>query len=169
MSDKIMAQTEELPEQGSVLFSSFNNTIKLLTQQPTKTPQVQSPAFDFFTKRPTNESNLMQSGNSHEVKIVERLLKEQSLFDLLLKPEDVSFEAKNRIEKLELSVRTYKCLKSAGIHTILELIERRRELLRIRNIGPKRVEEIHTQLHKRLGIIFVNDDCEKRLYGHINK
>lgn len=51
------------------------------------------------------------------------------------------------IEELELSVRTYNCLKRAGINTIAELINTSvTELNNVRNLGQKGVKEISEKL-----------------------
>ncbi len=56
------------------------------------------------------------------------------------------------IEQLTLSVRTFNCLKRAGITKVGELVERgEQELLTIRNFGQKALEEVREQL-KALGL-----------------
>lgn len=51
------------------------------------------------------------------------------------------------IEQLNLSVRTFNCLKRAGITKVGELLEMsEQELLRIRNLGHKALEEVREQL-----------------------
>ena len=51
------------------------------------------------------------------------------------------------IEELELSVRSYNCLKRAGINTIAELINTSiTELNNVRNLGQKGVDEISEKL-----------------------
>ena len=51
------------------------------------------------------------------------------------------------IEELDLSVRSYNCLKRAGINTIYELIQKTAEdMLKIRNLGKKSLEEVETKL-----------------------
>ena len=51
------------------------------------------------------------------------------------------------LEELELSVRTYNCLKRAGIRYVDELLEMTDEDLRqVRSLGPKSIEEIHEKL-----------------------
>ncbi|PIE19853.1 MAG: DNA-directed RNA polymerase subunit alpha [Arachnia propionica] len=52
------------------------------------------------------------------------------------------------VEELELSVRSYNCLKREGIHTVGELIARSEEdLLDIRNFGSKSILEVKVTLH----------------------
>lgn len=47
------------------------------------------------------------------------------------------------IEDLELSVRSYNCLKRAGINTIGELLKKSRsEMAKVRNMGAKSLEEV---------------------------
>ncbi|MBQ7060399.1 MAG: DNA-directed RNA polymerase subunit alpha [Clostridia bacterium] len=51
------------------------------------------------------------------------------------------------IEELDLSVRSYNCLKRAGINTIAELVERDEdEMMKVRNLGKKSLEEVQQKL-----------------------
>src|SRR5262245_29203238 len=51
------------------------------------------------------------------------------------------------IEELELTVRSYNCLKREGIHTVGELISRSEaDLLDIRNFGAKSIDEVKAKL-----------------------
>lgn len=52
-----------------------------------------------------------------------------------------------KIEELELSLRSYNCLKRANINTIEELISKTQEdLLKVRNLGRKSIREIVEKL-----------------------
>jgi DNA-directed RNA polymerase subunit alpha len=52
------------------------------------------------------------------------------------------------IEELELTVRSYNCLKREGIHTVGELVSRSEaDLLDIRNFGAKSIDEVKAKLH----------------------
>lgn len=54
------------------------------------------------------------------------------------------------IEELDLSVRAYNALKSEGIHTTLELLDRtKNDIQNIKNLGRKSVDEIIDAVHKR--------------------
>ena len=54
-----------------------------------------------------------------------------------------------RIEKLNLSVRAYNCLKRAGIDTISQFKELSEEQIKgIRNMGKKPMEEIIEKLNQ---------------------
>jgi DNA-directed RNA polymerase subunit alpha len=51
------------------------------------------------------------------------------------------------IEELELTVRSYNCLKREGIHTVGELVSRSEaDLLDIRNFGAKSIDEVKAKL-----------------------
>jgi DNA-directed RNA polymerase subunit alpha len=51
------------------------------------------------------------------------------------------------IEELELTVRSYNCLKREGIHTVGELMSRSEaDLLDIRNFGAKSIDEVKAKL-----------------------
>jgi len=56
------------------------------------------------------------------------------------------------IDELELSVRSYNCLKRAGINTVEELCNRTSEdMMKVRNLGRKSLEEVLGKL-KELGL-----------------
>jgi len=51
------------------------------------------------------------------------------------------------IEELDLSVRSYNCLKRAGINTVDELVQRNEEdMMKVRNLGKKSLEEVMNKL-----------------------
>ena len=60
------------------------------------------------------------------------------------------------VEELELSVRSYNCLKNANIKTIADLVQKtEQEMLRTKNFGRKSLNEIKEILHTmglRLGM-----------------
>ena len=52
------------------------------------------------------------------------------------------------IEDLDLTVRSYNCLKREGIHTVGELLSRSEaDLMDIRNFGSKSIDEVKAKLH----------------------
>jgi DNA-directed RNA polymerase subunit alpha len=63
------------------------------------------------------------------------------------------------IDELELSVRSYNCLKRAGINTVGELTNKTSEdMMKVRNLGRKSLEEVLAKL-KELGLqLNVGDD-----------
>ena len=51
------------------------------------------------------------------------------------------------IEELDLSVRSFNCLKRAGINTVEDLINKTEEdMMRVRNLGRKSLEEVVEKL-----------------------
>lgn len=63
------------------------------------------------------------------------------------------------IDELELSVRSYNCLKRAGINTVEELINKTPEdMMKVRNLGRKSLDEVLAKL-KELGLS-LNDSEE---------
>ena len=51
------------------------------------------------------------------------------------------------LEELDLSVRSYNCLKRAGINTVKDLSEKTYEdMLEVRNLGKKSLEEVIQKL-----------------------
>lgn len=53
------------------------------------------------------------------------------------------------IEELDLSVRSYNCLKRAGINTVEELTQKTEdEMMKVRNLGKKSLEEVQQKLEE---------------------
>ncbi|MBM7544347.1 DNA-directed RNA polymerase subunit alpha [Periweissella beninensis] len=62
------------------------------------------------------------------------------------------------IEELDLSVRSYNCLKRAGINTVQELTDKSdADMMKVRNLGRKSLEEIQHKLSE-LGLGFRKED-----------
>lgn len=62
------------------------------------------------------------------------------------------------IEDLDLSVRSYNCLKRAGIQTVDELTQKTEdEMMRVRNLGKKSLKEVKDKLIE-LGMGFKSFD-----------
>jgi DNA-directed RNA polymerase subunit alpha len=62
------------------------------------------------------------------------------------------------IEELDLSVRSYNCLKRAGINTVDELVQRNEEeMMKVRNLGRKSLEEVQQKL-SALGLTLRNSE-----------
>ncbi len=61
--------------------------------------------------------------------------------------EETNAELDKQIEDLDLSVRSYNCLKRAGIHSVRQLVDySENDLLNIRNFGAKSIEEVKDKL-----------------------
>ena len=62
------------------------------------------------------------------------------------------------IDELELSVRSYNCLKRAGINTVQELTQKTPEdMMKVRNLGRKSLEEVLSKL-KELNLSLSHGD-----------
>jgi DNA-directed RNA polymerase subunit alpha len=62
------------------------------------------------------------------------------------------------IEELELSVRSFNCLKRAGIQTVEDLINKSEtDMMKVRNLGKKSFDEVTAKLHS-LGLDFAQED-----------
>ena len=62
------------------------------------------------------------------------------------------------IEELELSVRSYNCLKRAGIVNVEDLANKSEaDMMKVRNLGKKSLDEVTNKLHA-LGLDFVKED-----------
>ena len=54
------------------------------------------------------------------------------------------------IDELELSVRSFNCLKRVGINTVQELCDKTpEEMMKVRNLGRKSLEEVLKKLSDR--------------------
>ena len=74
--------------------------------------------------------------------------------EVMVKPEEDSNEKvmEMNIDELELSVRSFNCLKRANINTVEELCSKTpEEMMKVRNLGRKSLEEVLTKL-KELGL-----------------
>jgi len=81
-------------------------------------------------------------------------------FDIMVdKEEDQKDKAlEMSIEELELSVRSFNCLKRAGINTVSELTQKSEDdMMRIRNLGRKSLDEVKNKLND-MGLGFEPSD-----------
>jgi DNA-directed RNA polymerase subunit alpha len=62
-------------------------------------------------------------------------------------PDEKSKLLEMPIEELDLSVRSYNCLKRAGINTVGDLVQKtEEEMIKVRNLGKKSLEEVDQKL-----------------------
>ena len=73
----------------------------------------------------------------------------QKIDVLVERPETVKEKVlEMTIEELDMSVRSFNCLKRAGIDTVEDLINRTEEdMIKVRNLGKKSLEEVIQKLH----------------------
>ncbi|MCH4056422.1 MULTISPECIES: DNA-directed RNA polymerase subunit alpha [Lapidilactobacillus] len=80
--------------------------------------------------------------------------------DVMVEKEETQKEKKLEmtIEELDLSVRSYNCLKRAGINTVQELTNKTEaDMMKVRNLGRKSLEEVKAKLID-LGLSLRSDD-----------
>jgi DNA-directed RNA polymerase subunit alpha len=74
---------------------------------------------------------------------------EEDYYMVERKVEETNRNLEKPIEDLDLSVRSYNCLKRAGINTLGELIEKSEEdMMRVRNLGKKSLKEVKQKLEE---------------------
>ena len=81
--------------------------------------------------------------------------------DVIVEKEDNNMDKilEMNIEELDLSVRSYNCLKRAGINTVGELIQKtEEEMMKVRNLGKKSLEEVQNKL-AALGLSLRKNDA----------
>lgn len=81
------------------------------------------------------------------------LSEETNVVEMMVEKDESSKEKvlEMTIEELDLSVRSFNCLKRAGINTVNDLIEKsEEEMMKVRNLGKKSFEEVKEKL-KSLG------------------
>ena len=96
--------------------------------------------------------------NDH-IKLFVELVDSMNDMDILVTKDDDGIVALGMsIEELDFSVRSYNCLKRAGIHTVEDLTKKSEEdMLKVRNLGRKSLEEVIHKLQD-LGLDLRNKD-----------
>ena len=108
---------------------------------------------DVETKPSTQPRDVMASAGKTLVELfglARELNVEAEGIDMGPSPSDAALAADLAlpIEELDLTVRSYNCLKREGIHTVGELVARSEaDLLDIRNFGAKSIDEVKAKLH----------------------
>ena len=73
-------------------------------------------------------------------------------------PERPDTVMKMTIEELDLSVRSFNCLKRANINTVEDLISKTEdEMMKVRNLGRKSLEEVINKL-AMMGLSLASED-----------
>ena len=89
-----------------------------------------------------------------EVLTVSDLELEESFMVQKPQVEDVKKVNTMMIEDLDLSVRSYNCLKRAGIQTVDELTQKTEdEMMHVKNLGKKSLKEVKDKMYQ-LGLFF---------------
>mgnify|MGYP002672617039 CR=1 FL=1 len=86
--------------------------------------------------------------NEH-LKLFVNLSDESSISDLIVEKDEKGKEKilEMTIEELDLSVRSFNCLKRAGINTVDDLINKsEEEMMKVRNLGKKSFDEVREKM-----------------------
>lgn len=119
--------------------------------------------FDILTNgsiRPEEAVSLGAKVFSEHLNIFVGLTDEAQNMEIMVEKEEDQKEKvmEKTIEELDLSVRSYNCLKRAGINTVQELTTKSEEdMMKVRNLGRKSLDEIKYKLDE-LGLGLRNDD-----------
>jgi DNA-directed RNA polymerase subunit alpha len=94
---------------------------------------------------------LSQAANllNEHLKLFIDLSDESSIAEIMVEKDDKGKEKllEMTIEELDLSVRSFNCLKRAGINTVEDLISKsEEEMMKVRNLGKKSFEEVKEKL-----------------------
>ena len=148
-------KTEDLPIAVIPIDSIYTPVERVnLTVENTRVGQITD--FDKLTLDVwTNGTLLPDEAVSLAAKVLSEHLKLfVDLSEVMIEKEDDEKEKvlEMSIDELELSVRSYNCLKRAGINTVEELTNRTPEdMMKVRNLGRKSLEEVLAKL-KELGL-----------------
>jgi DNA-directed RNA polymerase subunit alpha len=110
--------------------------------------------FTNGTINPEDAVSLSAKVLSEHLKVFINLSDSAAKAEVMVEPEvDETVKAKSMsIEELELSVRSFNCLKRAGINTVEELTKKTPDdMMKVRNLGKKSLEEVLNKL-KELGL-----------------
>ena len=131
-----------------------------LTVQNTRVGQVtdyDKLTLDVFTNgtlAPDEAVSLAAKVLSEHLNLFIDLSENAKSVDVMVEKEDDQKEKvlEMSIEELELSVRSYNCLKRAGINTVEELTNKTPDdMMKVRNLGRKSLDEVYAKL-KELGL-----------------
>jgi DNA-directed RNA polymerase subunit alpha len=105
---------------------------------------------------------LSQSANllNEHLKLFVNLSDETNITEVLIEKDERGKERilEMTIEELDLSVRSFNCLKRAGINTVDNLMNKsEEEMMKVRNLGKKSFDEVREKL-RSLGVDLNSDD-----------
>lgn len=154
-------KSEELPI-GVIAVDSIYTPVERvnMTVQNTRVGQVtdyDKLTLDVYTNgtlAPDEAVSLAAKVLSEHLNLFIDLSENAKTAEVMIEKEDNAKEKvlEMNIDELELSVRSYNCLKRAGINTVEELTNRTPEdMMKVRNLGRKSLEEVLAKL-KELGL-----------------
>jgi DNA-directed RNA polymerase subunit alpha len=153
---------------GVIPVDSIFTPVSRVTYQVENTRVGQSANYDKLTLdvwtdgsiRPEEAISLGAKILSEHLNIFVGLTDEAQNVEIMVEKEEDQKEKvmEMTIEELDLSVRSYNCLKRAGINTVQELSNKSEEdMMKVRNLGRKSLEEVKVKLAD-LGLSLRKDD-----------
>ena len=110
-------------------------TLKVLTNGTLTAKEAISLAAKILNEHLTLFVDMSDTARCAEIMIEREEVKKEKVLEMT-------------IEELDLSVRSFNCLKRAGIDTVEDLINRTEEdMIKVRNLGRKSLEEVIQKLH----------------------
>lgn len=159
--------SEDLPI-GVIPIDSIYTPVSRVTYQVENTRVGQVTNFDKLTLdvwtdgsiRPEEAVSLGAKILNEHLNIFVSLTDEAQNAEIMVEKEEDQKEKvlEMTIEELDLSVRSYNCLKRAGINTVQELANKSEEdMMKVRNLGRKSLEEVKFKLDE-LGLGLRKDE-----------
>lgn len=153
---------------GVIAIDSIYTPVSRVNYQVTNTRVGQVTNFDKLTLevwtngslRPEEAVSLGAKVLSEHLMLFVTLTDEAQVAEIMVEKEEDQKEKvlEMTIEELDLSVRSYNCLKRAGINTVQELNTKSEEdMMKVRNLGRKSLEEVQEKLQE-LGLSLRNED-----------
>ena len=152
------ARTEDMPI-GVIAVDAIYTPVERvnITVENTRVGQVtdyDKLTLDVYTDRtlgPDDAVSLAAKVLSEHLKLFIDLSENAKTAEVMIEKEDNEKEKvlEMNIDELELSVRSYNCLKRAGINTVEELCSKTPEdMMKVRNLGRKSLEEVLAKLNE---------------------
>ena len=157
----VPAERNKMPQQpiGVIPVDSMFSPIRKVNYQVENTRVGQITDFDKLTLeiwtdgsiRPDEAISLAAKILSTHIELFVNLTEQVDDVEITSdrKEEDLEKLLEMTIEELDLSVRSYNCLKRAGINTVGELVRKTEdEMMKVRNLGKKSLEEVEQKLQE---------------------
>ena len=120
-------------------------TIKVITNATISAKEAISLAAKVLNEHLTLFIDMSDEAKNKEIMVERAEVKKEKVLEMT-------------IEELDLSVRSFNCLKRAGIDTVEDLIERTEDdMMKVRNLGRKSLEEVILKLNS-LGLGLKKDE-----------
>ena len=163
-TNKQLYQTQNQPL-GTIYTDAIYTPVEQVSYLSEPTRVGQNAKYDKVTLEITTDGSLTPAESvAWAAKILIDPLQLLTMVDELVSEmdsviKDAQGEVQNKglvmmIEDLDLSVRSYNCLKRAGIQTVEELTQKTEdEMMRVRNLGKKSLKEVKDKIYE-LGLSF---------------